>query len=74
MFLEPISHENDLISISDGNTPFGFHRFIYYIYTGVSTTYEATWHLLGRRGTRGSPQPEISKKMKFRHGDHLENS
>ena len=33
MLFSPHSHENDLIKISDGNTPFGFHRFIYiYIY------------------------------------------
>ena len=29
MILSPYSHENDLIKISAGNTPFGFHRFIY---------------------------------------------
>ena len=34
------SHENRLIKISDGNTPFGFRRFIYIRYTESFCAYE----------------------------------
>ena len=35
MLFSPHSHENRLIKISDRNTPFGFHRFIYIYITQV---------------------------------------
>ena len=69
-----------------GNTKLGFGKFpihtwyiiysntiwyLLYLYGGV---HELWGNLtpIGTASTRGSPQTELTKKMKFRHGDHLE--